>query len=100
MEENRERERRLEKARQRKKECLERLARRKEIVVLREGKSEKWIKRKQQQWREFRTKSEINFEDENELRNKIILKIPERVIKSDEKVTKTLSDPHPPTSDP
>ena len=67
---------------------------------MREGKDEKWIKRKQKQWREFRTKNEINSEDESELRNKIILKIPERAIKSDEKVTETLSDPPPPTSDP
>ena len=76
--ENREREERLRKAKIRKEEFLARLARKKEIVIIEKGKDKNWIKRKQKQWREYRVKEEIDSEEEKEMFNKLIMKIPER----------------------
>ena len=73
-----EKEKRLKKAKMRKEEFLARLARKKEIVIIKEGKDQNWIKRKQKQWREYRVKEEIDSEEEEEMVNRVILKIPER----------------------
>ena len=81
LEEEKERQDRLNRARKRKEEFLAKLARRKEIVFVKEGKSTEWIRRKQRQWREFRSKEGLDEEEELDLRNRIIAKIPERKIK-------------------
>ena len=83
MKEEEERKERLERARRKKEELLERLKRKKEIYIVKVGKNAEWIRRKQAQWREIREKEKISEEEEEELRNKIIEKIPERRVKSE-----------------
>ena len=78
MKKQKEKKERIEKAKRKKQELLDRLARRGEIVIMREGKDIEWIRRKQSQWRKYREKENISIEEENVLRNKMIEKIPER----------------------
>ena len=75
---------RLERAKRKKAELLKRLENT-EIKV--GGKSLTWIKNKQRLWREFREKEGIDKDDERELINKLIEKIPIREKKEEGKTT-------------
>ena len=53
LKKQKEKKERIEKAKRKKQELLDRLARRGEIVIMREGKDIEWIRRKQSQWRKY-----------------------------------------------
>ena len=78
-EENRESERiqRLEIAKEKKKKLLEKIER-KQVKKSPIGKDREWIKRKQKLWRKYREDTEMNEEEENQIYNKLIEKIPIR----------------------
>ena len=73
-----EKRKRIEKAKAKKEELLERIRNKNNIII---GKSQSWIKRKQSLWRKYRESIGLNSEDESDLRNEIIARIPERVPK-------------------
>ena len=94
--EEKERNERLERARGKKEELLARLIKKKEIVIVKEGKSTEWIKNKQAKWREYREKESITEEENTELLNKLIMKIPQRMLKN-ENLNLSTSPPTPPS---
>ena len=68
---------RMNKAHEKKKELMKRLERKKK-----EGKPLEWVNRKKENWRKYRVMNDIDDIDEDEMeeiRRKIILEIPERV---------------------
>ena len=67
----------MNKAREKKKELMKRLERKKKA-----GKPLEWVNRKKENWRKYRVMNDIDDIDEDEMeeiRRKIILEIPERV---------------------
>ena len=80
LEYERQKSERLEKARKKKEELLARLEKKRKIVVVKEGKSEEWVRRKQECWRKYRERERISSDENRELLRSIIEKIPERKI--------------------
>ena len=71
---------RIEKASKKKEELLARLEKKRKIVIVKEGKSAEWVKQKQECWRKYRERKRIDSDENRELLQKIIEKIPERKI--------------------
>jgi len=68
-----ERTKRLNRAKWKKRDLLEEIERKKK-----EGKPIEWIKKKQKYWRKYRERVEVDEDEMEEIRSRILLMIPER----------------------